>query len=708
MRRLLGLAVALTCAVWTTTASAQPYPDDDPAPTPTDEPGPAADPEPAPPPDPARDPDPAREPEPDEPEPDDDDDEDDDFSVSDHDLFADENPLGADAPGSPEETFGRVSDDDLFAEGPIEGAGDDDDDDDFDVEAESWTDELNVQWNGFMRSDLRFRLHDVSVGQWYDRKKFTKGIDRNENLIGLRLTATYGDIVAKADIDFVLYGFSADVENLSDLSRRERINPYRFEAHRLYLQARDLFVDGLDLTVGQQLVYWGVGDQFNPTNNLNADDLEDILYFGRQQGNFMVKADYWFTSDWSMSGVVVPVFQPALLPRTGVLQVARVDRLPFDNAGVRHRIAAEQATTQIAAGYPTVVDQVNVVLPDKDFDNMAVAFRIGGTIEGQDVSLSYYRGRTDFPVPFRNDTRQVPGPRCNPDDRSQCINGVLATNVSLHYPRMYVYGFNMAGEIPWLEDIDDDLFNSIGYRLEAALIVPERSRLELYNGTLDLGVASLPAGEYDYDGDGNPGGGLAPVTIRDTPFAKWTLGLDYTFNKFTYLNVQWVHGLADEFGAGDWINRGYSVRTSRIDSDDQGTIICALTHDGTRCAGEVLRPRIGDYLVTGLDLTWLDQKLLTRLFTILDLSGVWITRYSTAAEEDNPDAPIVLNRRRKFYSPFTEEGFGMIIYPEIGYTITNGLELSTGLLLQIGKDWGKFGDPAAGGSLAWTRARWTF
>ena len=95
------------------------------------------------------------------------------------------------------------------------------------------------------------------------------------------------------------------------------------------------------------------------------------------------------------------------------------------------------------------------------------------------------------------------------------------------------------------------------------------------------------------------------------------------------------------------------------------------------------------------------------MFTILDLSGVWITRYDMDAEADNPDLP-AFNRRREFHHPFTEEGFGMIIYPEIGYTITNGLELSTGLLIQLGKDHGKFGDPAAGGSLAWTRARWTF
>lgn len=673
MRRLYALlAVALASATWTSVVGAQPEAAASPAPEPAAEEG-----------------------------------EDDELSVSDDELFADDSPPGTAIPVGSDAPFDDgVSDDDLFASEPLEQAGETERDDD--IESESWTDELNLAINGVMRSDLRFRLHDVGVGEWFDRRELTKGVARNENLIGLRLTASYGDIIAKADIDFVLYGFSADVDDLNDLSRRERIDPYRFEAHRLYLQARDLFVDGFDLTVGQQLVYWGVGDQFNPTNNLNADDLEDILYFGQQQGNFMVKADYWFTSDWSMTGVLVPIFRPALLPRSGVLQVARVDRLPLADAEARHRLAAEQATTRIAANYPTVVEDVNVVLPDKDFDNMQVGFRIGGIVAGQDVSLSYYRGRTDFPVPFRNDTVQREGARCNPNNSADCIAGVLATNVSLHYPRMYVYGFNMTGEIPWLAAIDDDIFSAVGYRMEAALIVPDQSRLELFNSALDLGITTIAAGEYDYDGDGDPGGGRPPVVIDDQPFAKWTLGLDYTFNEYVYLNLQWVHGLADEFGAGDWISEGYAVRTSGVSSDDQQTVLCGLTRDGTRCAGEVLRPRIGDYLVTGIDLTFLDRKLLTRMFTILDLSGVWITRYSQDLEDRFPDRPIGLNRRREFFHPFTDEGFGMIVYPEIGYTVGNGLELSTGLLLQLGKDWGKFGDPAAGGSLAWSRARWTF
>ena len=42
---------------------------------------------------------------------------------------------------------------------------------------------------------------------------------------------------------------------------------------------------------------------------------------------------------------------------------------------------------------------------------------------------------------------------------------------------------------------------------------------------------------------------LPPVVLPDTPFAKWSLGIDYSFGAHVYMNLQWVHGLADEFGA---------------------------------------------------------------------------------------------------------------------------------------------------------------
>jgi hypothetical protein len=561
---------------------------------------------------------------------------------------------------------------------------------------------LDIKWGVHLQSDLRFRVEDKGVGNWYDRRELPKGVDRNQNQIGLRVDATYGRVAAHIDLDFVIYGYSREVDSLDDLSFGEEVSPFRFDAHKAYIQVKDLFVDGFDLSIGQMTELWGMGDQFNPTNNLSADTVEDVLRFGDQQGNFMVKLDYWIDEDWALTGVLVPIFKPALLPPSAQLALARVDRLPLNDEFLRWRIESEQAAAAgNLIGYPTIVKSASIELPDKSFENMQVGYRIAGTIAGQDVALSYYNGRTDFPVAKHNHTRQNAGERCNPDDASQCIKGLLETEVTLHYPRMHVYGFNMAGEIGWLKAAAEDVFNSIGYRIEAALIVPERVDLEITNDALDLGLTNVAAGPYDFEG--------RPSTVVDsTPFGKWSFGLDYTFNKYLYANVQWVHGFPDEYGAGDVFtnsfrdaaaDKRYAVRESGVTSDETTTALsCALPRDGTKCAREVLKPKLGDYLVLGFDTRLLDQALLLRIFTIFDLTGVDFTVFDPATGV----------RVTEHHTMFTEEGFSAVIYPEIDYNFKNGLELGIGALWQIGKDYSKFGDPATGGSLVWTRARFSF
>ncbi len=261
------------------------------------------------------------------------------------------------------------------------------------------------------------------------------------------------------------------------------------------------------------------------------------------------------------------------------------------------------------------------------------------------------------------------------------LMGTLVTDVTLHYPRMQVLGLNLAGELA-----------SFGYRVEAALILPERADIALTNDALVLGTTQ-PAGEYDYDNDGTPGG-PRPATVESTPFAKWTLGVDRAIGEHVYLNGQWVHGLVDEHGAGDFLHPGDSVRASSVTTSAGETLLgCALPRDGTTCAAEVLRPRLGDYAVLGADVKLMNEALLLRLFSILDLSGSATTRW-------DPDRN---QRVRADHSFLSADGFSALVYPELRYRLERGLRLSVGALLLLGKTTTKFGDPAAGGSLAWLR-----
>jgi hypothetical protein len=104
---------------------------------------------------------------------------------------------------------------------------------------------------------------------------------------------------------------------------------------------------------------------------LNADDLEDPLKFGKQLPNTMVRADYVMGPTWTMSGVWVPIFRPALLPRTAGMGIAAVDRLPMVEEDLRWRIHAEQAVARDweVLGYPTVVAEADPVMPGSALAN---------------------------------------------------------------------------------------------------------------------------------------------------------------------------------------------------------------------------------------------------------------------------------------------------------------------------------------------------
>ena len=132
---------------------------------------------------------------------------------------------------------------------------------------------------------------------------------------------------------------------------------------------------------------------------------------------------------------------------------------------------------------------------------------------------------------------------------------------------------------------------------------------------------------------------------------------------------------------------------------------CVVPNNGAQCATETLLPRIGDYLVLGADLKFLDDALLFRIFTIWDLSGVTMTQWVCNQVAGDHLSCLKGHPGSTHYGLFTSEGFSASIYPELTYNFGNGLELGAGALLLLGNDYTKFGDPAAGGTEVFTRGR---
>ena len=558
-----------------------------------------------------------------------------------------------------------------------------------------------IEWEvgGHIQTDIRYGTDTLRVGTWYAPLGQDPGFIRNQNLFKAKVAAKSDRGKAFLDADLVYFGFPDTIDSTFALSRREIVDPFRVELHSAYMEGWDLGgVRGLDLRVGQQKVQWGVGDQFNPTNNLNADDLEDPLLFGDQLGNVMVRLDYTPIPALSLSAVAVPVFKPALLPQTGRIALGLTDRIPVDDAELRRELYASNALLEdFALSWPTVVNGVSPRLPDANLQNMQWSARIAGTLGMQDIALSYYKGRFDFPVAYNNHTTAAPGDQCKPGDPEECIKGILQTVAGVTYPEMQVWGLNAAGEMNPLGWIHPKV-QPIGYRLELAWIDPVAQTMSVTNDELALGITTQPAGEYNYQLPDDS----KPIVIPDDRFFKWTAGLDYSFGKYIYANVQWVHGMPDEFGAGDWITPGVTQRKAELlrYEDPLTCNVLNLQTDprgqGEQCVKEWTRPRIGDYGVIGVDLNLRQTKL--RMFTILDFTPILVSTYDAEAGE----------RVETRYSWTSDTGRSMVLYPELSHNFGGGLELAGGAVVMIGEEWTKFGDPATGGTQVFTRAKYSF
>ena len=537
-----------------------------------------------------------------------------------------------------------------------------------------------LQLSGRLQTDVRLRPQRLQSGAFFDRRSLSSGVSRNRNLFKLRLSSEIGQVAAVADLDFVYLGMLREVETFDDLRCRGRIDPYFLRANAAYVQVHDFLTSGLDLRLGQQLVNWGKGDQFNPTNNLNANDLSDPLQFGQQLANSMLRLDYSPQGTWTLSAVLVPVFTPALLPLSAPLALGNTRRIPIEDAPLRRRLVTQQNAVQNATGLFARVARTRVELPPPQFDNVQFALRSAFSIYRQDAALSYYYGRSDMPLPVQQTTTPTPGAQCNPQDPTDCIAGTLETEVVLRYPRMQVVGINIAGELPLLGFLPSEP-PPFGYHVEMALISPQRTTLRI----LQNAGAGLPAGEYAYGGDGSP-----PAVVGGKPFLKWNIGLDYTLLQRFYLNVQWLHGFIDEFGAGDQMD----PTTVAV----QSTVQSVGCDNPERCADELVRRRLGDYVVFGTEAKWLAGALLTRLFVVTDLTGLIQQRFE----------PRLGRRVDLHHSPFSRLAGAAVIFPEVTYNVGDGLDLSVGALANLGSLTSKFGDPAVGGSEIWTRARYSY
>ncbi|MBU1339808.1 MAG: hypothetical protein KKD56_12180 [Acidobacteria bacterium] len=336
-----------------------------------------------------------------------------------------------------------------------------------------------VEIGGYIRSDIRMRLQ-------------TKGnpFTWNENRICLQLKARPSEKVQLYS-DLVVRGFGFPrTETIDDLQQtgKEKVQPWGLEFYEAYVDMSDFLVEKLDVKIGRQRIAWGTADKFNPTDNLNPKDLQDIFDFGRHLGSNAIKVSYYHES-YTLTGVYIPVFTPAVLPPSDWLQ-------------------AFEGPISLPPGMRLHSLSNAVVLPKNNFNESSMyAFKIATTVADYNVSLNYFKGRDDLPL--------VTGVTILPLDTL----GTVDVNSIMQYPRMQVIGADMAGQI----------FN-IGVWAEAAVFLPRK-----YNVLTSF--MSPPNTQQQI-----------AIALDDKPYAKYVIGGDYTFANGLYVNAQYIHGLFHERG----------------------------------------------------------------------------------------------------------------------------------------------------------------
>ncbi len=494
--------------------------------------------------------------------------------------------------------------------------------------------DIDFKFGGQISSDLRFRLGGEEVPAYgtdailpNQQRLLRYGFSRNENRIKTQLSLGIGNRVkAVADVDFVFYGFS-DVHDLEGTLYRERVDPWYIESDAAYLDVYRI-LPHLDLRIGRQIVSWGSADKFNPTNNLNTLDFSDPLLFGKALANQMVRLDWNPIADLIITAVWVPIFRPARLPRTAPLALTEVQR----PAPVQDDVQ-RQTLGFLAATYPPNQLKVYALEPAPSIQNSQVGVRISGRALNIDMAVSYYYGRFGIPSPAMATLR--PG-------------GLV--EVGVVWPRMHVLGFDLAGTIEKL--------GGLGWWIEGGVFFPQR----IDYSTID----ALAPGQWDpvtFDPDGSYHLGYPEhsrgTVIPSTPFVKLTAGIDYSFNKHVYANVQYVYGFIDEFGAG----KAAFARAGAAIGDAPRT-----------------EARIGHYAVAGADIKVFNDQLLIRFFGAFKIPQI--------GDQD--------------------PRFTAVLFPQLVWAVWDATELSLGSFVFLGPRDSKFGDPAAGATELFLKAKFTY
>lgn len=306
-------------------------------------------------------------------------------------------------------------------------------------------------------------------------------------------TILYGEV----ELDYL--GFPA-VQDFNDLLKQERINPFRIVDREIYVEFPKIF-GFIDLKMGDIIEKWGTADTFNPTDNINPYNLEDFVEFGESIPVPGIRIRLPVKNYLTLTGIYIPIFRPAQLPLSSLK--SGMEATPLPAALLEDMEFLENLLKVAGMSMDDFISRIEKkpLLPSYSLRNSAYAFKISGLLAGFDLSLSFYHGREDMPLPATG--------------VFNLKNGEGA--IFLSYPEINAIGFDTSTSIPEIE---------VGFWFEGCLFFPASISQEIeVRGFRSYREERLTS-----------------------PYFKFTTGIDYTFPGGIYLNIQFIRGMFDEMG----------------------------------------------------------------------------------------------------------------------------------------------------------------
>ena len=312
-------------------------------------------------------------------------------------------------------------------------------------------------------------------------------ISREEYRLSVTAAKKIHEMYAYGDVWFRGFGITQPTTYLPQLQQYSSEPPTYVDVRQVYVEFYSFLLRDLDVKIGKQVLNWGTADEMNVTNNVNPYDLEDPFAFNNKLPVPLLVAEYYFRHEISLTGVVEPLFVPSVLPADQWLSAF---------------IPSEPIPSWLHINQYNI----NLSMPQQSMPgDLSYGFRIAKkALFGYDISLSYYNGWYTLPeLTSANITTSG--------------NNIIA-NANLSFPRLSIIGGDFAGSI-----------GDHGVWGEIALNIPQQP-VQFSSSVLNI---PYPAASYD---------------IATSPFVKYVLGTDYTFNDGTYMNLQFLHGEFYEIG----------------------------------------------------------------------------------------------------------------------------------------------------------------